>query len=58
MVDESEGPGEHSPQWWRTASDHPEVERVDIVGSVVRVRLRSGIELEWVPGVETPGIGG
>jgi hypothetical protein len=26
---------------------HPEVEDVDVDGGMVRVRLRSGVELEW-----------
>ncbi|MDN4598225.1 hypothetical protein [Leifsonia virtsii] len=34
-------------EWWRNALSHPDVEGVDIVEDLVRVRLRSGIELEW-----------
>jgi hypothetical protein len=30
----------------RLRSD-PDVEEVDILGDVVRVRLRTGVELEW-----------
>jgi hypothetical protein len=34
-------------KWWRNALGHPDVEGVDIREGLVRVRLRSGIELEW-----------
>lgn len=48
MDDEGIGPSpEAGQEWWRRAFHHPEVERVDIARTVVRVRLRSGIELEW-----------
>ncbi|MGO4533858.1 hypothetical protein [Leifsonia sp. 2MCAF36] len=32
---------------WRHAFHDPAVERVDLVGDGVRVRLQSGVELEW-----------
>lgn len=34
-------------EWWMRALVHPEVEDVDVDGGMVRVRLRSGVELEW-----------
>lgn len=42
------GPGRGPEQeWWRNALSRPDVEGVDIGKGLVRVRLRSGIELEW-----------
>ena len=32
---------------WREAFDDPAVERVDLIAVDVRVRLWSGVELEW-----------
>jgi hypothetical protein len=40
-------PDEPDREWCRRALDHPEVTGVDCEAGTVRVRLRSGIELEW-----------
>jgi len=37
----------HDREGWRRALRHPDVVRVDCRGGTVRVRLRSGVELEW-----------
>lgn len=35
-----------SPAWMRVQS-HPDVDTIETVGGTVRVRLVSGVELEW-----------
>lgn len=40
---------------WEHLLSQPEVEHVEVVGDVVRVRLRSGVELEWALG-ESEGL--
>ena len=32
---------------WKSLLSRPEVEHVEVVEGVVRVRLKSGVELEW-----------
>jgi hypothetical protein len=39
-------PGPGVPGWAELLS-RPEVEHAEVVGDVVRVRLKSGVELEW-----------
>ena len=39
-------PGPEVPGWGRLF-ESPHVDRVEIVDDVVRVRLKSGVELEW-----------
>lgn len=43
---ESVSPGAGRPGWG-SFLESPEVEHVEVVGDVVRVHLRSGVELEW-----------
>ena len=38
-----------SPGWMRVQG-HPDVDRMDVIGGTVRVRLVSGVELEWARG--------
>ncbi|NUU06855.1 hypothetical protein [Leifsonia sp. C5G2] len=47
MSDEGATAPRPGQEWWRNALSHPDVEGVDIADGLVRVRLRSGIELEW-----------
>ncbi|WP_374008683.1 hypothetical protein [Leifsonia sp. LS-T14] len=47
MNDEPESVPDPRLLAWVRAFNDPEVERVDLMGSVVCVRLRSGVELEW-----------
>ena len=35
---------------WEHLLSRPEVDRVEVVEDVVRVRLKSGVELEWALG--------
>ena len=47
MSPDSDGAG------WEQLLSRPEVEHVEVVEDVVRVRLKSGVELEWsLPGSE------
>lgn len=32
---------------WMWVQNHPDVDRIEAVGGAVRVRLVSGVELEW-----------
>jgi hypothetical protein len=45
--DDGTAPSWSGQEWWSRVLQHPEVERVDVDSTVVRVRLRSGVELEW-----------
>ncbi|SEH59369.1 MULTISPECIES: hypothetical protein [unclassified Leifsonia] len=47
MTDDTGRPPESGERHWERVFTHPDVERVKQIGDVVRVRLRSGIELEW-----------
>lgn len=42
---------DNMPQWeaadWESLLSRPEVDHVEIVENVIRVRLTSGVELEW-----------
>ena len=47
MTDDTGRPPESGKRHWERVFTHPDVERVEQLGDVVLVRLRSGIELEW-----------
>lgn len=47
MTDDTCRPPESEQQHWERVFNHPDVERVELIGDIVLVRLRSGIELEW-----------
>lgn len=47
MTDDTGRPPESGKRHWERVFTHPDIERVEQLGDVVLVRLRSGIELEW-----------
>jgi hypothetical protein len=47
MADDTGRPPESGKRNWERVFNHPGIERVEQVGDIVLVRLRSGIELEW-----------
>jgi len=47
MTDDTGRPQESGQRHWERVFTHPDVERVEQIGDVVRVRLRSRVELEW-----------
>lgn len=55
MTDDTDPSPESEPGHGELPFSHPDIERVDRIGDVIRVRLRSGIELEWpVESLEPP----
>lgn len=53
-TDDGVTPAGHGQEWWRRALGHPDVAGVDVQRGLVRVRLHSGVELEWSHDDELP----
>lgn len=53
-TDDGATPTGQGQEWWRRALSHPDVEGVEFERGLVRVRLRSGVELEWSRGDDLP----